>query len=79
MPNRKGPRVGMARMIRIPQAVWQRMQDLAGVESVVRGKHISVADLVRHALDFAYFDDERIRECFRRAKRKASIAVRKKY
>lgn len=52
----------------IESADYRLIQEIAAIESTVVGRKIHAADLIRDALKFVYRDNERLRECFRRAR-----------
>lgn len=54
------------------------LRDMAALESITRGRTVSSRELVRDALRFVYFDNERLRECFRRTREVANRRKRRK-
>lgn len=55
--------------IRMGSAEFGKVQEIAALESAAQKQVISAHELIRRAVDFVYGDNERMRECFRRAKR----------
>jgi len=47
---------------------YQKVQDIAALESINSGRKISAQELIRDAVRFVYGDNERLRECFRRSR-----------
>lgn len=56
----------------IDKELYNRVKDIAAIESNVSGRETSLQDLIRMAVNFVYEDGERLRECFRRARFRAS-------
>ena len=75
----------MARKVELPNSVIVNLRldedlnnilkDIAAIESNHTGKFITVSELIRNALRFVYFDNERLRECFRRARVRATTKL----
>jgi hypothetical protein len=57
---------------------YKLVQEIADLESARLGKYVSAQELIRNAVQYVYGDNERLRECFRRSRRNASIKFRKK-
>lgn len=57
---------------------YKLVQEIADLESARLGKYVSAQELIRNAVQYVYGDNERLRECFRRARRNASLKFRKK-
>lgn len=53
---------------RIEKDMYQMLHDIAALESINSGKKVTVQELIRDALKYAYSDNERLRECFRRSR-----------
>ena len=51
---------------------YQKVQDIAALESINSSKKISAQELIRDAVKFVYGDNERLRECFRRSRQTVS-------
>lgn len=47
---------------------YQKVQDIAALESINSGRKITAQELIRDAVSFVYGDNERLRECFRRSR-----------
>lgn len=54
--------------VRIEADDYQKLQEIAALETINSGKKICTQDLIRDAIKFVYEDNERLRECFRRSK-----------
>lgn len=54
--------------IRFEAEDYQKVQDIAALESINTGRKISAQELIRDAVNFVYGDNERLRECFRRSR-----------
>ena len=54
--------------VRFEADEYQKVQDIAALESINSGKKISAQELIRDAVRFVYGDNERLRECFRRSR-----------
>lgn len=53
---------------RFEEDEYRRVQEIAALESVYSGRHVSAQDLIRGAVHFVYSDNERLRESFRRSR-----------
>lgn len=53
---------------RIEKSMYHMLQDIAALETINSGRKITVQELLRNALNYVYSDNERLRECFRRAR-----------
>ncbi len=58
--------------LRISEADWMRMREIAALETLNTGKIVTSHELIRQAIRFVYDDNERMRESFRRAKAAAA-------
>jgi hypothetical protein len=47
---------------------YEKVQDIAALETINSGKIVSAHQLIRDAVSFVYGDNERLRECFRRSR-----------
>jgi hypothetical protein len=63
--------------VRIEVDMSNMLHDIAALESINSGQHITVQELIRNALNYVYSDNERLRECFRRSR--TAINRRVKY
>ena len=63
---------GIVVSIRFPEETWERVKDIAAIETSATGILVTVHELVRNAVTFVYSDNERLRECFRRSREKSS-------
>lgn len=54
------------------------LKDYAELETLTRGRSVSPRELIRDALRFVYFDNERLRECFRRSRAASNTRMEKK-
>lgn len=54
--------------LRLEVAMDQKLADLAALETINSGRHVSKLELIRDALSYVYSDNERLRECFRRSR-----------
>jgi hypothetical protein len=54
--------------LRIERSMHLLLKDLAAVETAHTGRLVFVPELIRAALNFVFNDNERLRECFRRAR-----------
>lgn len=54
---------------------YQKVKDIAALESINTGRIVTAQELIRDAVKFVYGDNERLRECFRRSRAK----VRSRY
>ena len=68
---------GRPRTIGIKEAVvnvrfdydsYERIKEIAQLESVYSGKLVTACELIRQACNFVFEDNERLRESFRRAR-----------
>ena len=57
--------------IRFEEELYTLMIDLAHLETVRTGSVVTASQLVREACSFVYEDNDRLRECFRRARSSA--------
>ena len=55
---------------------YQKVQDIAALESINSGRKITAQELIRDAVKFVYGDNERLRECFRRSREHISKRVK---
>ena len=55
--------------IRMSQEEYEKVKEIAALESIAQRQVISTHELIRRAIEFVYGDNERMREAFRRAKR----------
>ncbi len=55
--------------IRMSQQEYEKVKEIAALETIAQRKVISTHELIRRAVEFVYGDNERMREAFRRAKR----------
>jgi hypothetical protein len=53
---------------RIEKEMYDRLTEIAMLESLNTGTHVTVQQMIRDALKFVYTDNERLRECFRRSR-----------
>lgn len=71
-PKRSGRKAVLSKnivvSIRIDEELYNRIQDIATMESMAKGKTVSTHELIRNALHFVYQDGERMRECFKRTR-----------
>lgn len=54
--------------VRFEADEYEKVQDLAALESINSGRKITSLDLIRDAVKFVYGDNERLRESFRRSR-----------
>jgi hypothetical protein len=54
--------------VRFPAEQYNRLKDIAAIESIQTGKQVSAVELIRQAVTFTFDDGERLRESFRRAR-----------
>lgn len=54
--------------LRLSKNMWANLQELAHCETLHLSRHVTPQELIRNALKFTYIDNERLRECFRRAR-----------
>lgn len=47
---------------------FEKVKDIAALETINSGKIVSAHQLIRDAVRFVYGDNERLRECFRRSR-----------
>lgn len=62
--------------IKFEKELWEKIKDIAALESATSGKCITGHQLIRDAANFTYECNERMRECFRRSR---SCAKKKNY
>lgn len=55
---------------RIDADEYQRVQEIAALETINTGRLVTAQELIRDAITFVYGDNERLRECFRRTRQK---------
>lgn len=60
---------------RIEKELYERMQEIAALESSYSGRKVSTQDLMREAMWFVYGDGERLRECLRRSRQHANTSL----
>lgn len=53
---------------RIEKDMYQMLHDIAALETINSGTKVTVQELIRNALKYAYSDNERLRECFRKSR-----------
>lgn len=53
---------------RIEKEMYQMLHDIAALETINTGRKVTVQELIRSALSYAYSDNERLRECFRKSR-----------
>lgn len=66
-PRTIGPKEAVVSM-RFDHESYERIKEIASLESVYSGKNITAAELIRQACNFVFEDNERLRESFRRAR-----------
>lgn len=54
--------------IRFEEDEYEKLRDIAALETLNTGRLISANSLIRDAVSFVYSDNERLRECFRRSR-----------
>jgi hypothetical protein len=54
--------------MRFDHEAYERIKEIASLESVYSGKNVTAAELIRQACNFVFEDNERLRESFRRAR-----------
>lgn len=54
--------------VRFEHELFEKMRELAALESIATGKQVYMLDLIRDACTFVYEDNERMRESFRRSR-----------
>lgn len=64
---------------RLQARLHEDLQEIASFETIQTGRQVSVQELIRNALIFTYYDNERLRECFRRSRAHLSKKFYKKY
>jgi hypothetical protein len=63
--------------IRLNEDDWNRVREIAALETLNTGRVVSSHELIRQAIKFVYDDNERLRESFRRAKRAAQSGYKR--
>jgi hypothetical protein len=53
---------------RIEVSMYEKLHDIAALESINTGKVVTIQELIRNALRYVYEDNERLRESFRRSR-----------
>lgn len=53
---------------RLEQDEYDRLKEIAALESINCGRCVTAQQLIRDAVSFVYGDGERLRECFRRTR-----------
>lgn len=59
--------------VRIDKKLHAMLKDIAALESSYTGRLVTAQQLIRNALQYVYSDNERLRECFRRSRRKNKV------
>lgn len=54
--------------VRFEKSEYDRVREIAALETVVRKRVISAQDLIREAVSFVFNHNEKLRECFRRSR-----------
>jgi len=54
--------------IRFEKDEYEKIQDIAHLESMNTGHNVTASELIRNAVTFVYSDNERLRESFRRSR-----------
>jgi hypothetical protein len=65
----------LVKSTRFEKEEYERMQEIASLESSYSGRKVSTQDLIREACRFVYGDGERLRECFRRSRHHANVGL----
>ncbi len=65
-------KTSLVKSTRFEKEEYERMQQIAALETSYSGRIVSTQDLIREACRFVYGDGERLRECFRRARENAN-------
>lgn len=58
--------------VRLEKDVYDVISELSAFHSTYRGRVVSIQELIRQALRYVYMDNECLRECFRRSRRRTS-------
>lgn len=53
---------------RIEKSRYQVILDIAALETINTGRKVTAQELIRHALEYVYGDNERLRDSFRRSR-----------
>lgn len=63
---------------RLEADFYETMQEIAALESINTGKKVTCQELIRDALTYVYSDNEKLRECFRRSRKRLTSRLRQK-
>lgn len=64
----KGFKKSITVSIKFEEAEFEKVKDIAALETLNTGRIVSAHQLIRDAVSFVYGDNERLRECFRRSR-----------
>lgn len=53
---------------RIEKEMYKMLHAIAALETINTDRTVTVQELIRNALKYAYCDNERLRECFRKSR-----------
>lgn len=64
--------------LRMEHEMYEKLRELAALESFSTGKQVHMLDLIRDCIAFVYEDNERMRESFRRSRSHITIRLNKR-
>jgi hypothetical protein len=64
--------------VRFEDDMYNKMREIAALETFTTGTQVHMLDLVRGACDFVYNDNERMRESFRRSRAHINARLNKR-
>lgn len=64
---------------RCPKRLMDVIRDIARLETMATGKPVYTQKLMREALEYVFSDNERMRDCFRRARISSSKKLQQRY
>jgi hypothetical protein len=65
--------------LRVSKNCWALIQEIAHLESMHTGRFVTGQELIRLAIHYVYYDNERLREVFRRTRSTNPGQKRKKH
>lgn len=77
MGRRKAVANSIVISIRLNEDDWNRVREIAALETLNTGVLVSSHELIRQAIRFVYEDNERLRDSFRRAKKSAQVGYKR--
>ena len=77
--KKRGRKEFLVMRIRLYKDQYEHVRGVAQMETLLKGKYVSANTLIRNAVTFVYTDNERLRDMFRREKKKESRFFKKTF